>query len=294
MGPSLAVKPIDLLPSRPQTFWGWPAVLNFFLGGLGAGFYVVTVLAEGPDGRSAVMTLASWLAPACVLAGFAAVAAEAGRPLRGPRVLLRVGTSWMSRELWLGGAFVAARPGRWAPAARPAPRGRRGGRPRARDRPGLHRAGRPRHPGLERAGHADPLRALGPGVGRRALPGGRGRACGASPRCPRWPPSSCCSSEASGCGCATSRGRARPPSRRPSRRSPVAARRASWWGPASWRRSCSPPGPPRGPRSAAPALALAGILMVLGQLHAKARLVLTAGRLRPVTLAGLRIKGRSR
>jgi formate-dependent nitrite reductase membrane component NrfD len=48
------------------------------------------------------------------------------------------------------------------------------------------------------------------------------------------------------------------------------------------------------PAVAAPALALAGILMVLGQLHAKARLVLTAGRLRPVTLAGLRIKGRSR
>jgi len=48
------------------------------------------------------------------------------------------------------------------------------------------------------------------------------------------------------------------------------------------------------PAVATPALALAGILMVLGQLHAKARLVLTAGRLRPVTLAGLRIKGRSR
>jgi hypothetical protein len=42
-----------------------------------------------------------------VLAGFVAVAAEAGRPLRGARVLARARTSWMSREAWLGGAFAA-------------------------------------------------------------------------------------------------------------------------------------------------------------------------------------------
>ena len=39
-------------------------------------------------------------------AAAAAVATEAGRPLRGPRVLARLRTSWMSRELWIGGAFV--------------------------------------------------------------------------------------------------------------------------------------------------------------------------------------------
>ena len=44
---------MELIPPDHR-LWGWPAVLNFFLGGLGAGFYVVTVLAEGPDGRSAV------------------------------------------------------------------------------------------------------------------------------------------------------------------------------------------------------------------------------------------------
>ena len=52
------------------------------------------------------MALSSWLAPLLVLAGFAAVAGEAGRPLRGPRVLWKVRTSWMSRELWIGGVFV--------------------------------------------------------------------------------------------------------------------------------------------------------------------------------------------
>jgi DMSO reductase anchor subunit len=53
------------------------------------------------------MRVAAWLGPALVLAGFGAVATEAGRPLRGIRVLRSVGTSWMSRELALGGAFVA-------------------------------------------------------------------------------------------------------------------------------------------------------------------------------------------
>ncbi len=98
-------RPVELIPPRRQTLWGWPAVLNFALGGLGAGLYVVAVLAAG-FGQSPAVTLASWLGPALVLAGFAAVATEAGRPFRGPRVLARVRTSWMSRELWIGGAFV--------------------------------------------------------------------------------------------------------------------------------------------------------------------------------------------
>jgi DMSO reductase anchor subunit len=98
-------KPVELIPPQRQALWGWPAVLNFFLGGAGAGAYVVAALAGGLD-PSPLLRLCSWLGPALVLGGFAAVATEAGRPLRGPRVLARVRTSWMSRELWIGGAFV--------------------------------------------------------------------------------------------------------------------------------------------------------------------------------------------
>jgi phenylacetyl-CoA:acceptor oxidoreductase 26-kDa subunit len=94
----------DLVPPTPQRLWGVPAVANFALGGLGAGFYLVASLLGG---ASPALHLASWVGPALVLAGFAAVAAEAGRPLRGPRVLARARTSWMSRELWIGAAFVA-------------------------------------------------------------------------------------------------------------------------------------------------------------------------------------------
>ena len=293
MGPSLAVKPIDLLPSRPQTFWGWPAVLNFFLGGLGAGFYVVTVLAEGPDGRSAVMTLATWLAPACVLAGFAAVAAEAGRPLRGPRVLLRVGTSWMSRELWLGGAFVALD---LADGLRPL---------------GPLRAG---------AAVAALVLAIAQGFivqGARGIPAWN---------VPVMPTLFGLSALVSGGGLyllvAVSVRRV------PSVPALAAVlmlliggvwmwvRYLTWSSEAAFTEAVAPltrgrearlvvgaglmapllltAGAAAWPAVAAPALALAGILMVLGQLHAKARLVLTAGRLRPVTLAGLRIKGRAR
>lgn len=91
-----------LIPGVRQRVWGWPAVLNFVLGGLGAGLYAVAAVTAG-----SAPGLAAWLGPALVLAGFAAVAAEAGRPLRGPRVVARVRTSWMSREAVLGGAFVA-------------------------------------------------------------------------------------------------------------------------------------------------------------------------------------------
>src|SRR3990167_3345904 len=97
---------VELIPATPQTLWGKPAVINFALGGLGAGLYLAP-LAEAWPGGPGVLKVASRLRPALVLAGFIAVASEAGRPLRGPRVLSRLRTSWMSRELWVGGIFMA-------------------------------------------------------------------------------------------------------------------------------------------------------------------------------------------
>jgi len=97
--------PVELIPARRQILWGWQAVANFTLGGVGAGLYGTAVIEAGFE-RTAAVALASWLAPLLVLAGFVAVAGEAGRPLRGPRVLWKVRTSWMSRELWIGAAFV--------------------------------------------------------------------------------------------------------------------------------------------------------------------------------------------
>jgi DMSO reductase anchor subunit len=112
--------PAILLPPVPQAVWGWPAVLNFALGGLGAGLYVMAALAAA-SGHPAALRVAAWLGPLLVLAGFVAVATEAGRPLRGVRVLTRVRTSWMSRELWLGGVFALGAAGSLV-ADGPAPR----------------------------------------------------------------------------------------------------------------------------------------------------------------------------
>jgi DMSO reductase anchor subunit len=100
-----APRAVELIPAEGQTLWGVPAVANFVCGGLGAGLYVAAALAAG-GGPSPAVTVASWLAPLLVAVGFAAVASEAGRPFRGLRVLVRLRTSWMSRELWIGGAFV--------------------------------------------------------------------------------------------------------------------------------------------------------------------------------------------
>lgn len=111
---------VELIPAVPQRVWGVPAVLNFALGGLGAGFYAAAVLASAFD-SSAIVALAAWLGPALVFVGFVAVAAEAGRPLRGARVLARVQSSWMSRELVLGGVFAVLALGEWL-APGPAPR----------------------------------------------------------------------------------------------------------------------------------------------------------------------------
>lgn len=95
----------ELIPARRQSLWGMPAVVNFALGGTGAGLYVAAAIVVRL-GSSPTLTIASWLGPALVLAGFVAVSTEAGRPWRGARVLARVATSWMSRELWLGGLFT--------------------------------------------------------------------------------------------------------------------------------------------------------------------------------------------
>ena len=106
MSPATVPRTLHLLPPAPQRLWGAPAVVNFALGGLGSGIYLAAVLAARFDAAPGV-TVASVLGPVLVLAGFAAVATEAGRPLRGLRVLARVRSSWMSRELVLGVVFTA-------------------------------------------------------------------------------------------------------------------------------------------------------------------------------------------
>ena len=96
----------ELIAPVRQTLWGRLAVANFFLGGTGAGAYLVAVSLSGFSGTF-LTRFALALGALAVLAGFLSVAVEAGRPLRGLRVLRMAETSWMSRETWAGGAFIA-------------------------------------------------------------------------------------------------------------------------------------------------------------------------------------------
>jgi DMSO reductase anchor subunit len=290
--PSLRTStPIELIPGEPQTVWHAPAVLNFALGGLGAGGYVSAALLSGLEPSPALAT-AAWLGPALVFAGFGAVAAEAGRPLRGPRALARLATSWMSRELWLGGVFAAL-----AAAEFVAPsRGQR-------------------------------LLAVIAALGLAAAHGlilRRARAIAA------WdvgimPLVFVASALVSGTGLyAVIEGVAgRPPSPALSATIPavVIAGLGVWDWFLGWTRreafvqAIRPLRRGRArvgivgvgfgaplvlagvavawPAWALPATALAGALMIAGQLHAKSALIGDAGRLRPITLPGLRLPGRT-
>jgi formate-dependent nitrite reductase membrane component NrfD len=281
MATATTAQRMEMIPPQRQTLWGWPAVVNFALGGLGAGWYVVAVLASGFE-RSPGVTAVSWAAPLLVLAGFAAVAGEAGRPLRGPRVLWRLRTSWMSRELLVGIAFVLLVAADLAFPLR------------------LHRAG---------ASVAAVLLALAQGfIVRRA----RGVTAW---DVPVMPPLFLLSALVSGAGAylLVEVAAGRPPIT-----ATVGAvlalvvvafvawaRYLAWTSEDAYRRAVAPlrEGRPgvlinaayglplllgllalAAPAVAGPTLGLAGALLVAGQVYAKARLILAAGHLRPITL----------
>jgi phenylacetyl-CoA:acceptor oxidoreductase subunit 2 len=100
---------MELIRPRRQETWGWAAALNFILGGMGAGFYLLSLLllnlpveTAGRQQPSAVLTAA----PILVLLGLAVLALEAGRPLRSRYLLSHLRNSWMSRETLAALLFV--------------------------------------------------------------------------------------------------------------------------------------------------------------------------------------------
>ena len=92
-----------LIPSTQQKSWGWPAALNFILGGAGAGGYLfftlshIVVGSHGMDGAN-VRIFINFVMPALVCLGFLALTLEAGRPQNILFLLSGIRTSWISRE----------------------------------------------------------------------------------------------------------------------------------------------------------------------------------------------------
>ena len=92
---------MELIRPLKQSVWRGPAFANFVLGGMGAGLYLWVCLVSvfqvnGPAFR--LFALGEILAPTLVAVGFLVLAFEAGRPLRGYRLLRNLRCSWMSRE----------------------------------------------------------------------------------------------------------------------------------------------------------------------------------------------------
>jgi phenylacetyl-CoA:acceptor oxidoreductase 26-kDa subunit len=102
-----------MLPGQKQNVWQLPAVLNLTLGGMGAGFYLITLLLILPQNADWTQSLAQTavfklLGPALVSLGLLSLTTEAGHPLNSIYLLTNLRYSWMSREALAGGIFILA------------------------------------------------------------------------------------------------------------------------------------------------------------------------------------------
>jgi phenylacetyl-CoA:acceptor oxidoreductase subunit 2 len=107
---------MELIRPVKQTVWRWPAVANFSLGGMGAGFYLLVVVLQGSTLSQSLVLKAMFelLGPALVSLGFLSLVTEAGRPLRGYNLFRHLRRSWMSRETLVGGIFILAAVAHWS------------------------------------------------------------------------------------------------------------------------------------------------------------------------------------
>lgn len=94
-----------LIPAQKQTVWGWPAVVNFSLGGAGTGLYLVGALLASLQGLPLPWPVALG-SPALAALGLAVLTLEAGRPLRGLHLLRHLRRSWISREALAAAFFI--------------------------------------------------------------------------------------------------------------------------------------------------------------------------------------------
>ena len=92
-----------------QFVWGWQPALYLFLGGLGAGAFVVAacLFLFGKDDRRRALGVVSWAAFACLVVGLLLLVSELIFPLRGLMMWQSFSnlTSWMTIGAWL--LFVA-------------------------------------------------------------------------------------------------------------------------------------------------------------------------------------------
>jgi DMSO reductase anchor subunit len=87
------------LRANKQKVWRMPAVMNFTLGGLGAGMYVIgSLISLFVNLEPSIVFIYKVTSPILVLFGLYFVALEAGKPFKARFLLKNIRKSWMSRE----------------------------------------------------------------------------------------------------------------------------------------------------------------------------------------------------
>lgn len=94
--------PNNPLAGPLQTFWDYRAAMNFIMGGMGSGFIVlVSLMALAGYVPLPTLALAAPLGGIAIAIGLFFVFLEIGRKLRALNVMLKPGTSWMTREVYV-------------------------------------------------------------------------------------------------------------------------------------------------------------------------------------------------
>ncbi len=112
--------PANALVGQLQGFWDWRAAMNWILGGVGSGMAVAAWLAAYAGVLAAGnVAVAQAIAAGLMAVGLFFVFLKIGRKTRFWRAASRPQTSWMSREIYVVGAFFPAvlanliAPGAW-------------------------------------------------------------------------------------------------------------------------------------------------------------------------------------
>lgn len=88
-----------------QSVWGWQPALYLFLGGMGAGAFVMTAILYLRNGAKLRRTLAltTWIAVACLVVGLLCLITELTNPLRGMLLWQSFSNmgSWMTIGAWI-------------------------------------------------------------------------------------------------------------------------------------------------------------------------------------------------
>lgn len=99
----------EIISQKKQTHWQWMAALNFFLGSMGAGLYIMLYFFSGYiTWEEGIITahFLKFISAVLIAAGLLSVATEAGQPMRGLYLFANIRHSWISREVVFAGIFI--------------------------------------------------------------------------------------------------------------------------------------------------------------------------------------------